>query len=147
VLFGALYFDHDTYYLPVLTNAANMVAKRWKDLSGHGHQSIYVDVEPCIDVGPILSLEGIVALCKIFEDGEGEFGYPQANISKQYAIVQDDLTGIFYRGRFEASALGEPIHTEAIGVIGVKLTSTGIHVEDMSEDGGLLFRNARRFFS
>lgn len=135
MLFGALYFDHDTDYLPVLIDAANTVAKRWKDLSVHGHQSFYVDVDACIDVGPILSHEGIVALCKNFEDGEGEFGYPQANISKQYGIVQDDLTGVFYCRRVEASALGEPIHTEAIGVIGVKLTSTNIHVEDMSEDG------------
>jgi hypothetical protein len=114
--------------------AAYMAAKSWKDLCGHEQQSFYVDVEPCIDVGYILPPGGIVALCKNFQDGNQD-GDPHENISRQYGIGQDDLTGVYFQGRFESSVLGEAIHSEAIGVIGVKLTSASIEVEDMSEDG------------
>jgi hypothetical protein len=132
--FGALYFDQDRKYLPLLLLAAYMAAKSWKDLCGHEQQSFYVDVEPCIDVGYILPPGGIVALCKNFQDGNQD-GDPHENISRQYGIGQDDLTGVYFQGRFESSVLGEAIHSEAIGVIGVKLTSASIEVEDMSEDG------------
>lgn len=132
--FGIPYFDHDKKYLSLFLLAANMVAKSWKDLCGHEQQSFYIDVDAGIDVGCILPPGGIVALCKNFQEGK-EDGDPQANISRQYGIGQDDITGVYFCGRFETSALEETIHNEAIGVIGVKLTSTSIEVQDMSEDG------------
>jgi hypothetical protein len=88
--FGAFYFDQDIMYLPLLSLAANMATKSWKDLCGHEQQSFYVDVDPFIDVGHILPSGGVVALCKNFQEEEKD-GDPQGNSSIQYGIGQDML--------------------------------------------------------
>ena len=73
VLYGALSKAsnfHDNSCLPMLMGAATEVAKKWKDLCGHKHQSIYIDIEDTINVECVLSHREIVATCKNFHEGE-----------------------------------------------------------------------------
>jgi hypothetical protein len=87
-------------------------------------------------VGTVLSLGGLVAVCQNFpQEIKQRFKDLETEFSNEYCIVQHDLTGTYLRRRVVTEAFDDRLLDNGIGVLGVEVTSEGVLVENIRDDG------------